>query len=347
MARAWHNEPHLVSRSAQGDVAAFGRLVTRYRGAVFGLAYHVLRSFDDAEDVAQEALVTAYRKLGGLRDPRCFGTWLREIALNTARSWLRRQVRERRRTKESCPGPAPEERGGVLEALDGLPAVQHAVMCLRYIGGYTNAEVAGFMGVSVETVRSRLRLAKQKLRKELMDVTRETLESKRPDERFIESVVAAIAELGEELTRTAPDDLREFLALSDEELSNRPKALISRGAAQMRVPPKKGTKEYRAGELPDTVRELLRRALYESWLGSIVHLLRHPPEYLARFDEAVVEFGRYSGGPCANEPYAAFYRPDPGARGVESIQFNLITVEEPDSVTSWDPERGQWRIRRV
>jgi DNA-directed RNA polymerase specialized sigma24 family protein len=69
----------LVTRAREGDQEAFGALVDRYRDMVYGFAYHLTRDFEAARDLAQEAFVQAYLKLGQLRDPDRFPAWLRRI----------------------------------------------------------------------------------------------------------------------------------------------------------------------------------------------------------------------------------------------------------------------------
>ena len=92
----------LVSRARTGDTAAFGELVERHRTAVFRAALAVLGSPEDAEDVAQEACVLAFRKLGGFREEASFRTWLLAIA------WRHALTRRRRLA-------------GWLQSLRGLP----------------------------------------------------------------------------------------------------------------------------------------------------------------------------------------------------------------------------------
>src|SRR5947209_19377917 len=84
----------LVARTLAGDIAAFEALVRRYRGLAFGLAYHQLGRFEDAEDAAQEAMVEAYLKLRHLREPGRFAGWLRRIVAGKAAEVARRRREE-------------------------------------------------------------------------------------------------------------------------------------------------------------------------------------------------------------------------------------------------------------
>jgi len=68
-----HTTAQLVDRSRSGDQEAFGQLVDHYQHMVYGLAFHLTGSFEEARDLAQEAFVQAYVKLGQLRDAKKFG----------------------------------------------------------------------------------------------------------------------------------------------------------------------------------------------------------------------------------------------------------------------------------
>jgi len=86
------NDAELVALARQGDTSAFGELVDRHRVAVYRAALAALGSHAEAEDVAQDAFVTAFRKLAGFRGDASFKTWLLTIAWNHAinrRRWLR------------------------------------------------------------------------------------------------------------------------------------------------------------------------------------------------------------------------------------------------------------------
>ena len=87
------NDAQLVEACLEGDHRAYAVLVDRDRYPVFGLCLSYVKDFDAAEDAAQEALIAAYLKLESLPEPQKFGPWLRTIAANQCRMWLRRQRR--------------------------------------------------------------------------------------------------------------------------------------------------------------------------------------------------------------------------------------------------------------
>ena len=84
----------LVQRTLSGDKNAFGKLVDRYKGAAFGLAFNQVKDFEDAKDIAQEAFIQAYLKLETLREHSKFPSWLYTITVNLCRMWLRRKSKQ-------------------------------------------------------------------------------------------------------------------------------------------------------------------------------------------------------------------------------------------------------------
>ena len=83
---------HLVRRTLSGDDGAFERLASRYKSLMMLVAYRRSGSVDDIDDVVQEALYRAYRKLDTLDDPTRFKSWTMRITANVARDWLRRKL---------------------------------------------------------------------------------------------------------------------------------------------------------------------------------------------------------------------------------------------------------------
>ena len=83
------SQKQIIERAMKGDIAAFGLLAKRHYNAIYGLAFHFLRNFDDAQDLAQEVFIEAFQHLGELRDPSKFASWLRGITINLCKMWLR------------------------------------------------------------------------------------------------------------------------------------------------------------------------------------------------------------------------------------------------------------------
>ena len=166
----------LIARVLSGDVEAFHPLVTAYEPAVYGLCRKLLgwRS-EEAEDLAQETFVRAYRYLPRLSDPRRFGPWLYRIARSLCRDRRRRADAERRallgraeemRSKHQYSATAcrVEDRGGYVdEALAELPTVECDVLTLRYYGGLTYRELADRLDLTHSQVDHLIRKARRHL----------------------------------------------------------------------------------------------------------------------------------------------------------------------------------------
>lgn len=91
----------LVRASQRGDRRAFGLLVQRFQNAAYAVAVAQVRNAHDAEDLLQDALVTAYLKLGQLRDPSLFPGWLHSVVVSECRRWRRHREVESRATEAS------------------------------------------------------------------------------------------------------------------------------------------------------------------------------------------------------------------------------------------------------
>ncbi|OGG45975.1 MAG: hypothetical protein A3F84_17355 [Candidatus Handelsmanbacteria bacterium RIFCSPLOWO2_12_FULL_64_10] len=211
----------LVRQTLTGDQAAFAELVNRYRDAACGVAYHYLGGFDDAQDAVQEAFVHTYLHLNQLSDPGKFAPWLRRITANACADLLRRRgdrlvsLDEEEARAMSGSEQDPERlaaRRVVRQALERLSEKTRLAVTLFYIDGYSQEEVAGFLEVPVNTVRSRLRRAKQKLREEMMDMVTDVLTEGKPDPQFTRRVVEEALRRAEESRKAhaAGDALRHY-----------------------------------------------------------------------------------------------------------------------------------------
>lgn len=173
----------MVKRARAGDREAFGLLIERHQRAVAGLLTGILRDMDSAEDAAQQAFVKAFRGLRSFQNRSSFKTWVTRIALNEARSRMRRD-----RLALRGPAPRPGEDGGAWEervratrldaaerdalerrieldrAMAGLSPREHEITAMR-LEGYTLEEIAGALDVSRGTVKSTLFDATRKMKR--------------------------------------------------------------------------------------------------------------------------------------------------------------------------------------
>ena len=159
----------LVAEAKLGDECAFGILFDRHFERIFGLAYRLCSTREDARDVAQETFARAARSLESFRGEALFSTWLYRICVNTARGWHRSLARQRvlleefyrRRQAETQLDARAQE---VLEALDLLPQAEREAVILTMIEGYSHKEVALLVGKAESTISWRVHRAKRKLR---------------------------------------------------------------------------------------------------------------------------------------------------------------------------------------
>jgi len=211
-------DEELVWQAIAGETEAFTALVDRYRCLAYGVALHYLHHVEDAKDIAQEAFIQAYLHLPELRDGACFSSWLRRLTLNLCADFLRRRgmrllsleglpetTENRRQMGQSLPmRPYTEmpvervtDRLMVRQALARLSEKTRLTVTLCYLGGYSHAEIARFLEIPVNTVRSRLQIAKRQLREE-MTMLNDALSADKPDMQFTRKVVEEALRRGQE-----------------------------------------------------------------------------------------------------------------------------------------------------
>jgi RNA polymerase sigma-70 factor, ECF subfamily len=168
-------ETALARRAQSGDQTAFGVLVQRYSGAVFNQAYRMLGDSHEAEDVVQEVMLRAYRRLDSFDPSRRFVTWLLTIGSNYCIDRLRRRRMSWLTLDDVAfwltsaePGPehlalADERRAAVQRALQRLPETYRGVTVLRYWHDLSYLEIAEALGLTEATVKTRLHRARKLL----------------------------------------------------------------------------------------------------------------------------------------------------------------------------------------
>lgn len=178
----------LIRRCQRGDRLAIEVLIRRYQNYVYRLCYLVMRNEQDAEDMTQETFIRAFRALPRfeIRQGTSFEAWLYRISVNACRSRMRRRWYQ----VLPWPDPAPpmaaepeeqpdrlvmqgEQRDHILQFVDGLGEKHRMVVILRYYAGLSNEEIARALNIPSGTVRSRLHIARHRLREMLEEQERE------------------------------------------------------------------------------------------------------------------------------------------------------------------------------
>lgn len=165
-------DAELVLRAREGEMAdrhrAFALLVTRYEGFVRGMLLRLCRDAQEADDLAQEAFITAWTKLDGLQAPAAFAGWLKQLAY---RQFLHRYRRQKLEAKHAPPAEEGWVEDPVDEDLQRLLAVCNAdeqeIMILLYGFEFTYAEIASARGAAVGSVKSTVHRAKAKIKRYL------------------------------------------------------------------------------------------------------------------------------------------------------------------------------------
>ncbi len=165
-------DPELISQTLAGDRLAAERLVERHRSRVTRVAFRALDNADDAQDVAQEALVYALQRLSEVREPCRFSAWLRHVTLSLCVDYRRRRGTRRLGEPITVLNEASEEadygeRLAIRQAVSHLSEAQRITLLLHYVGGWSREEVARLLAIPMNTVRSRLMTAKRRLRADL------------------------------------------------------------------------------------------------------------------------------------------------------------------------------------
>jgi RNA polymerase sigma-70 factor (ECF subfamily) len=175
-------DDQLVEHVRAGDTAAFGELVERHRGAVFRAALAALGNDAEAEDIAQDALVLAYRRIDQFRGDASVRTWMVSIAWRLSLSRRRRlwwkvnravvQETELRALRDVT--PSPEAR---MQSTEFITTVQKEIrrltpklrdaLLLTAAGDLTQDEIAAALNIPAATFRGRVRDARLKLKKRL------------------------------------------------------------------------------------------------------------------------------------------------------------------------------------
>lgn len=214
------DEKELIQRSKEGDPAAFGEIVRRYQQPVYALAFHVVRDPAAAQDVAQEAFISAFTALKNLRSDDAFPSWLRRIARNKALAW---------RKEQECLAPL-EEAAALPSQLDALGMkaeterrevdafgaevrrivaslsdVLRLPLLLCYLHGVPTAEAARFLGIKEGTLRKRLHDGKKKLQERIVMMAEKTLQEYRLPRGFARQCICGCRRARQARSRERPE----------------------------------------------------------------------------------------------------------------------------------------------
>ncbi len=202
----------LIHRVLDGDNTAFTELVNKYQKPIHALVWRKVGDFHIAEEITQDTFLKAYQRLATLKKPQRFASWLYVIAANHCSTWLRKkrlrtqsleETSSAQLEKATYSGYVIEEnertavetrREAVKKLLAKLQESERTVITLYYFGEMSSVEISAFLGVSENTIRSRLRRAQQRLKKE-EPMIREALDNFQITPGFTENIMREISRL--------------------------------------------------------------------------------------------------------------------------------------------------------
>ncbi len=210
-----NSDAQLIHRVLDGDENAFSALVEKYQKQVHALAWRKIGDFHIAEEITQDTFLRAYQKLRTLKKPQRFASWLYVIATSRCNTWLHKKHLRTQLLKnkggvrseepsysqyvveenERISGQAQRE--VVKKLLAKLQESERTVMTLHYFAEMSCTEIGVFLGVSANTVKSRLRRAQQRLKKEEA-IIREALDNFQISPNLTETIMR-------EVSRVKPD----------------------------------------------------------------------------------------------------------------------------------------------
>ena len=209
-----NNDAQLIHRILDGDDTAFAELVEKYKKQVHGLVWRKIGDFHIAEEITQDTFLKAYQKLGTLKKPQRFASWLYVIAANRCKTWLHKKHIRKKLLEDNDITQSEEvtyskhvhqeneritvetQRDVVQKLLAKLGESERTVMTLHYLGEMSCTEIGEFLGVSANTVKSRLHRAQQRLQKE-ETMIREALDNYQISPNLTETIM-------EEISHTKP-----------------------------------------------------------------------------------------------------------------------------------------------
>ena len=221
------DDVELIQRILSGDENAFSILVKKYQKGVHALAWRKVKDFHIAEEITQDTFLQAHKKLASLKNPSQFPGWLYVIADRLCRTWFRKKKLHTQSlettSKEAIEKKAyanyvceQREAAGVecrreivQKLMEKLPESERTVMVLYYLGELNCEEISKFLGVSPNTVKSRLQRARKRLRNE-EPIIRETLGSVPLHPNLTESIMRNI----DAVKQTSPSGGKPLLPLA-------------------------------------------------------------------------------------------------------------------------------------
>ena len=187
-----NEETPLIARARRGNTEAFSELVRRHSQQIYGVSLRMLKNHEDAEDNVQNVLYKAFNNIRQFEGNSRFSTWLVRITINEALMKLRKTQSDRAAKSAEVLRPDSDEplipdvedarpnpeRAYIAKeladkAFHGMHPSLRDTFILHKAEGWTNRELAGAMGITVETVKSRIFRARLRMRNQLLAISKD------------------------------------------------------------------------------------------------------------------------------------------------------------------------------
>ncbi|OQW63044.1 MAG: hypothetical protein BVN29_17810 [Nitrospira sp. ST-bin5] len=183
-AREGPDDAQLVARSLKQDQEAFGQLIDRHASSIVNLAYRMVGNRAEAEDLAQETFLSAFKSLATFRADAKFSTWLYRIATNKCKDWLRvkRPGEQLHDVDEALDAHVAEDRTPerllsqqqvaleLEQAIQRLPPLYREAFVLKHVEGLSYEEMQAILGVNGDTLKMRVYKGRLQLSRELAEL---------------------------------------------------------------------------------------------------------------------------------------------------------------------------------
>ena len=207
------NDVQLIRRILSDDDEAFSILVQKYQKSVHALAWRKVNDFHYAEEITQDTFLQAYKKLSTLKNPNQFSGWLYVIANRLCINWLQRHKPAMQSLEDTSMEEIEESAYNHYQSeqreaegtkyryeiaqklLSKLPESERTVMTLYYLGEMTAKEISKFLGVSVNTITSRLRRARERLQQDQERLVQEVLGGVQLSTNLTENIMRQVADV--------------------------------------------------------------------------------------------------------------------------------------------------------
>ena len=195
----YNDDGLLVKRILDGDINLFGELINRYQDVVYGMVYSKIRSFTDAQDIAQIIFIHAYQKLDQLNNHENFLAWLKAITANECSEWLRQrkptttlddsELQTLFISQAMIDRREQEFHSDIMQSVAALPDDRWAVFTLHHLLGMSYEQISGLLSIPISTIVGRLHRARTQLRSYQVRNPEETIVKRRLPDTFAHEVL--------------------------------------------------------------------------------------------------------------------------------------------------------------